>query len=246
MPFHISILERKLNQFRFYHFFAIKRRDMSNFGSPRSFKKLLLTKAASETATILEVSETPGSGSSPPSVTDNSAVTAPTEWPTGYVHIEENEYTKRTRRMRREAKRSKSSSKRMVCDCSTSEQERAMGLVPCGADCLNRMLLIECGSRCPCGEHCTNRSFKRRAKAPIEPFRTLWKGWGIRTRQELKPDTFLVEYVGEVIDLREFKRRCERYSKQKNEHFYFMSLQNDMFLGLNFAFFIIYLSVIFI
>ncbi len=118
----------------------------------------------------------------------------------------------------------------MVCDCSSSEQERAMGLLPCGADCLNRMLLIECGARCPCGEFCANRNFKRRNIAPIEPFRTLWKGWGIRARQELKADTFLVEYVGEVIDLREFKHRCEKYSKQKNEHFYFMSLQNDLFL----------------
>ena len=161
----------------------------------------------------------------------NAESTLAIEWPTGYERIEENEYTKRSRRVRREARHKSSAAKRMICDCSTSEQERAMGLVPCGADCLNRMLLIECSARCPCGTFCTNRSFKRRAIAPIEPFCTQGKGWGIRTRIELKSDMFLVEYVGEVIDLREFKRRCEKYSEQNNEHFYFMSLQNDLFLG---------------
>lgn len=35
----------------------------------------------------------------------------------------------------------------MICDCSTSEQERQLGIAACGADCLNRMLLIECGNR---------------------------------------------------------------------------------------------------
>ena len=118
----------------------------------------------------------------------------------------------------------------MVCDCTTSQQEREMGLVPCGSDCLNRMLLIECGSRCPCGEFCTNRNFKLKNNAKIEPFKTEMKGWGIRSVFDLKTDTFLIEYVGEVIDLREFKRRAERYSAQNNEHFYFMSLQNDLFI----------------
>jgi hypothetical protein len=196
---------------------------------------MLLTKAASETTTILELPETLSPQVGHKTLSMDSLSDSVVQWPTGYEQIDENEYTKRTRRKRREAKH-KSSSKRMVCDCSTSEQERAMGLIPCGADCLNRMLLIECGARCPCGEFCTNRNFKRRNIAPIEPFRTQGKGWGIRAKIEMKPDTFLVEYVGEVIDMKDFKRRCEKYSKQKNEHFYFMSLQNDLFLGIKFDF----------
>lgn len=31
----------------------------------------------------------------------------------------------------------------MVCDCSTSEEERASDIQACGEDCLNRMLMIE-------------------------------------------------------------------------------------------------------
>lgn len=39
-------------------------------------------------------------------------------------------------------KKSKSM-KRMVCDCTTSKSDRAMGIPGCGSDCLNRMLMIE-------------------------------------------------------------------------------------------------------
>lgn len=41
---------------------------------------------------------------------------------------------------------------------------------------------------------------------------------------------FLIEYVGEIIGLREFKKRSEKYAEQNNEHFYFMSLKNDLFI----------------
>ncbi len=74
----------------------------------------------------------------------------------------------------------------MTCDCSISEQELALGHIACGDDCLNRMLMIECGSRCPCGEHCTNRNFKLKKNAAIEPFRTQLKGLGLKTLNDLK------------------------------------------------------------
>lgn len=31
----------------------------------------------------------------------------------------------------------------MVCDCLLTREERARGLMGCGEDCLNRMLMIE-------------------------------------------------------------------------------------------------------
>ena len=105
-----------------------------------------------------------------------------------------------------------------------------MGIQACGEDCLNRLLMIECGKRCPCGDYCTNRSFQRRLRAPVAPIKTELKGWGLKALVDLKPNTFLIEYVGEVIGLKEFKRRCEKYSAQNNQHFYFMSLYNDLFI----------------
>ena len=77
--------------------------------------------------------------------------------------------------------------KRMVCDCSTSIQERSLGIVACGDDCLNRLLMIECGMNCNCEEYCTNKNFKNKNNAPIVPFKTELKGLGLKTKTELKP-----------------------------------------------------------
>ncbi len=82
--------------------------------------------------------------------------------------------------------KSSQEAKKMVCDCSTSQQERSLGIPACGDDCLNRLLMIECGARCPCGEFCTNRNFKTKNNASVQPFRTEFKGWGLRTLSELK------------------------------------------------------------
>ena len=38
---------------------------------------------------------------------------------------------------------------------------------------------------------------------------------------------FIIEYVGEVIDPREFRRRAKEYARDKNRHFYFMALKSD-------------------
>lgn len=99
-----------------------------------------------------------------------------------YEHIDENLYVS----VKRKKLIFNKEAKRMTCDCSTSEQERAMGVIPCGDDCLNRMLMIECGARCPCGEYCTNRNFRNKTNAKIRPFKTHFKGWGLKASENLK------------------------------------------------------------
>ena len=32
---------------------------------------------------------------------------------------------------------------------------------------------------------------------------------------------FIMEYVGEVVDPKDFRRRAKEYSKDKNKHYYF-------------------------
>jgi len=36
-----------------------------------------------------------------------------------------------------------------------------------------------------------------------------------------------MEYVGEVLDPKEFRRRAKDYAKDKNRHYYFMALKSD-------------------
>nr|XP_054752498.1 histone-lysine N-methyltransferase SETD2-like [Lytechinus pictus] len=128
-----------------------------------------------------------------------------------------------------ERRRSKAGkeARRMVCCCTTSREERRRGIQACGEDCLNRVLMLECGSRCPCGDYCTNKRFQKREHARVGVFYAEGKGHGLKTKEELKENEFVMEYVGEVLNFHEFKHRAKQYSKDKNLHFYFMALKSD-------------------
>ena len=83
----------------------------------------------------------------------------------------------------------------------------------CGAGCLNALLLVECDeSNCSVGaELCNNRHFTRgEGEGLVEPFPTELKGWGLRAKVELPAERFLIEYVGEVINNAECRRRIEK------------------------------------
>lgn len=137
--------------------------------------------------------------------------------------IEENLYL--TERKRNKSHRD---IKRMQCECPLlSKEERAQGEMACGEDCLNRLLMIECSSRCPNGDYCSNRRFQRKQHANVEAILTDKKGWGLRAGNDLKPNTFVLEYCGEVLDHKEFKGRVKEYARNKNIHYYFMALKND-------------------
>ncbi|XP_063159337.1 histone-lysine N-methyltransferase SETD2 isoform X2 [Candoia aspera] len=137
--------------------------------------------------------------------------------------IEENVYL-----TERKKNKSHRDIKRMLCECPTlSKEERAQGDVACGEDCLNRLLMIECSSRCPNGEHCSNRRFQRKQHADVEVILTEKKGWGLRAAKDLPSNTFVLEYCGEVLDHKEFKTRVKEYARNKNIHYYFMALKND-------------------
>ncbi|XP_051575707.1 histone-lysine N-methyltransferase SETD2-like isoform X2 [Myxocyprinus asiaticus] len=118
--------------------------------------------------------------------------------------------------------------KRMQCECAIlSREERARGIMACGEDCLNRLLMIECSSRCLNGAYCCNRRFQMKQHADFEVILTESKGWGLRAAKDLQPNTFVLEYCGEVLDHREFKARVKEYARNKNIHYYFMALKNN-------------------
>ncbi|XP_052080137.1 uncharacterized protein LOC127718205 isoform X2 [Mytilus californianus] len=117
--------------------------------------------------------------------------------------------------------------KRMLCDCTITDEEKKCNVDACGEDCLNRMLYIECGSRCQCGDFCTNKRFQKRQFADVAAFRTDWKGFGLKTNAELPHGDFVMEYVGEVLDYKTFKSRTKQYAKSGESHFYFMALNAD-------------------
>eukprot|EP00066_Takifugu_rubripes_P014720 XP_011603986.1 PREDICTED: histone-lysine N-methyltransferase SETD2 isoform X1 [Takifugu rubripes] len=129
-----------------------------------------------------------------------------------------------------ERKKSKSHRdiKRMQCECPVlPREERSKGALACGEDCLNRLLMIECSSRCQNGAYCSNRRFQMRQHADFDVILTEDKGWGLRAAKDLPSNTFVLEYCGEVLDHKEFKTRVKEYARNKNIHYYFMALKNN-------------------
>jgi hypothetical protein len=94
-------------------------------------------------------------------------------------------------------------------------------LTSCREDCLNRMVYTECmPETCPCGDKCQNQKIQRHEYAPgIERFMTDKKGFGVRTRQDIKKSTFISEYLGEVVTEREFKDRMQTLYVNDTHHY---------------------------
>lgn len=71
--------------------------------------------------------------------------------------------------------------------------------------------IIECNSRCPCGLDCLNRELQKGIRTPLEVFKTLDRGWGVRTMEQIARGKFVVEYVGEVLTHGEAYERGLKY-----------------------------------
>ncbi|GBM34563.1 Histone-lysine N-methyltransferase EHMT1 [Araneus ventricosus] len=69
--------------------------------------------------------------------------------------------------------------------------------------------LYECNKTCHCPKTCINRVVQKGLSYPLQLFRTLNRGWGVRTLKDLARGTFVCEYVGEVISEDEINRRTD-------------------------------------
>ncbi|MEQ2265529.1 hypothetical protein XENORESO_008605 [Xenotaenia resolanae] len=99
------------------------------------------------------------------------------------------------------------------CECKDCLKEPMNGCCP-GAS-LHRMAyndkgqvrirpgqpIYECNSRCNCGPDCSNRVVQKGIQFDLCIFKTEnGRGWGVRTLQHIKKNTFVMEYVGEVLE----------------------------------------------
>lgn len=69
------------------------------------------------------------------------------------------------------------------CNCKPTDER------PCSQDsqCLNRMLQYECHPQvCPAGDRCHNQCFSKRLYPDTEVIKTTGRGWGLKTKQDLK------------------------------------------------------------
>ncbi|EMD35141.1 hypothetical protein CERSUDRAFT_54162 [Gelatoporia subvermispora B] len=143
-----------------------------------------------------------------------------------FVEIKGNHYQYGTLGRSREALES------MTCDCQyehgVDDEEMACGH---SSDCINRLTQVEClPDDCRCRSYCQNQRFQRKEYADIEVVKTEKKGFGLRAGADLRKDTFIYEYVGDVVSQPSFLKRMRQYAEENIRHFYFMMLQKDEFI----------------
>ncbi|KAK2849257.1 hypothetical protein Q5P01_009091 [Channa striata] len=110
------------------------------------------------------------------------------------------------------------------CNCKATDEN------PCGIDseCINRMLMYECHPQvCVAGDRCQNQAFTKREYTPVEIYRTLSCGWGLRAVSDIKKGAFVSEYVGEVIDEEECRARIRHAQENDICNFYMLTLDKD-------------------
>ena len=89
---------------------------------------------------------------------------------------------------------------------------------------------MECFGDCGCGADCQNQRFQQQQYAKVTVIKTEKKGYGLRADADLQPNDFIYEYIGEVINEGQFRRRMHQYDEEGIKHFYFMSLSKGEFV----------------
>ncbi|KAJ1958320.1 hypothetical protein EC988_000373 [Linderina pennispora] len=85
--------------------------------------------------------------------------------------------------------------------------------------------IFECSEQCTCGPECPSRVVQRGSAIQFEIFRLPQKGWGVRAKHKVERGTFIIEYVGEIIDYDEVERRGIEDRKAGNT--YLFDLDSD-------------------
>lgn len=92
------------------------------------------------------------------------------------------------------------------------------------------MMRVECTDTCKCGPGCRNQRFQQRQYADVCVIQTDKKGYGLRADADLDPDSFIFEYLGEVLPENSFRKRMLQYDEAGIKHFYFMMLNKGEYL----------------
>ncbi|KAH8112060.1 hypothetical protein DFH11DRAFT_1512097 [Phellopilus nigrolimitatus] len=128
--------------------------------------------------------------------------------------------------------RSREALESMTCDCQFVPGEDEPDSA-CGerSDCINRLTQVEClEDDCRCRAYCKNQRMQRRQYANIEVVLTEKKGYGLRAGSDIRKDSFIYEYIGDVVSQPSFVKRMRDYADEGIRHFYFMMLQKDEYI----------------
>lgn len=110
---------------------------------------------------------------------------------------------------------------------------KATDIDPCGytSQCWNRSSKQECDpATCPAGETCQNQMFMKKIYPQVQERNTLSRGWGLFAQEDIREGTFVIEYVGEVINVKEMERRMALKRVKSDPNYYFMDLKGGLII----------------
>ena len=115
---------------------------------------------------------------------------------------------------------------RELCNCKSTD------LNPCGkdSDCINMHLNIECDKKCEAGSACQNQKIRNREYVPMKVLKTENRGFGVVTTKDVPAGSFVIEYVGDLIDTKEFNKRMNEKIRNKEKEFYFLTVEADLYV----------------
>lgn len=82
-------------------------------------------------------------------------------------------------------------------------------------------------SRCPTGALCGNQRFQKRQYPKNKLIHTRDRGFGLQAAEPIATDTFVHEYVGEIITHAENQARLKRYAKEGAKNYYLLTLDDE-------------------
>lgn len=84
--------------------------------------------------------------------------------------------------------------------------------------------------RCRCGYDCPNRVVQKGIRYDLCIFRTDdGRGWGVRTLEKIRKNSFVMEYVGEIITSEEAERRGQIYDRQGATYLFDLDYVEDVY-----------------
>ncbi len=87
--------------------------------------------------------------------------------------------------------------------------------------------IYECNLKCSCRLDCPNRIVQLGRQFPLCIFRTHDRGWGVKATQPIKSNSFVSEYVGEVITNEEAEKRGQKCDAQGITYLFDLDFEDD-------------------
>ena len=109
------------------------------------------------------------------------------------------------------------------CPCATLDGHRFAYKPDGSLKVLTGNPIYECSSGCKCSQSCRNRVVQKGRPFRLQLFKTPnGRGWGLRTLDPIKRNTFVVEYVGEVLPFSEAEMRGMVYDARGRTYLFDM------------------------